>query len=539
MSELDVEKENAELDTAESEKEGISTELEQARKLLAEYKKQKQEIRDARKVIFKAKINSVIGPILSRIESEYEKIASRIAAAKEVGKESKGISEDVKEQADTDREKTEDFAEKQSDRTPDGAKFLDRKIAAERRRSNARTFFGSISARIAKMPYTMAARFEALRGNDEKAAEFIERAAELSDEKMLEVARNNREKQMGVQKKVTAHRNMEKRSEAQAESIDRAADAMDSRTEKWGEKHTGKTAERTVRIDRFTTRAGKWIAGAGQVSLTKLAELMSRLGADKTAESLSKSAGSFSHSVMQSASKMNTRRHKKAERRIAQDSRVDKKAESIERKMDAASEKEGEKAEQWVENGKEGKPILRLSKGLGDAVMATTKFFNRGRVNLYEFAAHVAAKHGRHEQSQQLMKKAEERSMAAMGRAKKTSESIRSGADKVVSSRTFKGFKKFGQGLVALPKTIASGIGELGSGIAEGFQSTIDKVELRYQQIKLSNLEKMRSRRAAALERIESGIRGTEMAAQKTQERISEREGGSKEEAPKGDSEGR
>ena len=560
MSELETRNIEVSKDDMNTE---ISKELEAAQALLEEYKRKKQEIkeynkeiRNARKTILIAKTKSAIEGKLLAIKETYErqreKIESKIAEVQakieqkrverqekreqrksekeekkakteelwnKVSEKSKKISEDIEKREEALYAKNDKFAVRQHKRNTLENVSINAKIKSSKDSIELKTLYGSVSARMAKMPYTLAARFEALKGNKEKTEELLKKAEKLSCDKMKELAKQNHKKQMQYQKKVTTKKNFAKKIENGRESVDKAFDRIEKSSQNWKEKYEGneKSVEavaKTVKQDKNTQKIGKFFLGLGQKPLTEVAKAFSMIGINQLAENTQKLAGKYSNFVLKTVSKTNTNRHTKMEKRFVGHNNVDKMKHILAKNIDKVTAKEDKNAEKWAAKKEDGKIFSKTTRNIGKVVTSIGKFISISKINRYERAAHRVAERGDKEKAEKLMDKAKTKSSKIMENAETVNAFLRKTTDRVVESRSFKGIKNFGKTMIDLPeKTVES--------TKEFFEDTKDKVELRYKQVKLNQLTRLRETREAALKKIEDKMISAKNETKELQSKIS------------------
>ena len=451
MKEMNENLEGQDLENLDPEvKKDAGMDYEQAVALLAQYKQMKQEIRTAKKTVFTHAVKAGKEAVVSKLKLIEEKymeakkaIQARVDSVKSVGTAAKGIAKDVKDEAEDQRDANEDFEQEQTDRNEYESKHLDGKIGRTKTASDIRTFLGSIQARMAKMPKTFAARYAAVKGDDKKKEEFLREAEATSKRIMKGVKGKNRAKQLKTQKSVTARNNIEKRAEQQGKTIDNKAKRAEDRADAWQEGYSdggkrGKVAAGIRRIDTFSGKAAKFVAKAGQMPLTTLSRLLTTLGARESAETVSKAAGKFSRTVMDSASKMATKRHKSFDSKVSSFDRAAKTADSLEGRVDNTGKKQVSKNEAYRsehEGEKSGKHITKATRGITGFITKAGQFLAKGKVSRYEFAAKAAALLGDKEGARNLMARAKVKSDRTMERTGKVNDAVRGAADWTIDAK--------------------------------------------------------------------------------------------------------
>lgn len=152
---------------------GATKELAEAEKLLAQYKRESRSIKISIGTIIKLKTKTAIEETLQKIVMQYElkkqalyQRIENLNMANENTQDTKDSSEQINENVIQQNEETE---ENQADETME----LSNTQVSDIKIRGPRVFIGSLAARIAQTSQTIAARYEALRGNSELSSAFL------------------------------------------------------------------------------------------------------------------------------------------------------------------------------------------------------------------------------------------------------------------------------------------------------------------------------------------------------------------------------
>ena len=531
---------------------GYEEEIEDAKATLNKYKRALKEITSAGKKIMTASVKKSVYTQLERLEKEYnakkEAIIEKYNRAKDAiedkvddvkeGMTAAGkVGKDITAKAKAQKARNTSFSEKQSKRNDERGEstFLSALITKTKVVSDSRTFFGSVSARIAKEPYTLAARWEAIKGSKEKRDEFIEKAEKIASDIQKKASVKNNRAQKHVQKKITTRGKIENRAQAQAEAIkDNRAQMIEDEVE-WQEDTFDQKGLRapiartisgvnTVQRGTFTLAAN-----LGQKSLTSIARGMSNVGMNKTANKVGRKAGEFSRSVMNKAASDSEKRRDDFDKRVRAVDATTRQAKRIKEATNRRKEESNSADKEWSEQDTSGKFLRRTISGLSKGVVAASRFTSNSKTTIYEKAAKVAAAMGQRGRAVSLMSKAKAKSEKTMERAESFSEGLKRGADGALdfTGKVADTAKEFGGKAVRVgKKTIEFGVGATvaaAQAIGDKAADSKDKVVLRYQKSKQGLLSIIRDGAKNVVDRMGRSLENTEMAASKTQERIDQR----------------
>ncbi len=156
-----------------------------------------QEVMDKYKGMLKelagASLDIISGTAMRPIHKRLEKIQSvyseKMKEMEKISKSSRNINADISLKKEKEIKRLDRFEDRNYDKI--NSSDLEDSVGWRIAKTLGRTYIGSYKARIAKMPYTLAARYQALRGNKEKQEELLVKARNASKNVMKKVKTKN------------------------------------------------------------------------------------------------------------------------------------------------------------------------------------------------------------------------------------------------------------------------------------------------------------------------------------------------------------
>lgn len=232
-------------------------------------KKELAKLKTAIASYSKAAAQLVTATAMKPIHTTIEQISEKYEAAKDEVSRRYGLLVDVETRRGQQNAK---IGTKAADQREDSKKVRDEQLgrsrsailSTEARMKDAgngiKTFFGSAAARMAKTPFTFAARWQALRGNEAKAKAMSKEAADLANRVMGAVGKENKRVQRNLGKRITAHKNVVENSESQKARTEARREAEKAAREDFEQTDGDSRARRTLKVAiglNTRMRAGK------------------------------------------------------------------------------------------------------------------------------------------------------------------------------------------------------------------------------------------------------------------------------------------
>ncbi|MBR3613907.1 MAG: hypothetical protein IKL55_01865 [Clostridia bacterium] len=367
----------------------------------------------------------------------------------------------------------------------------------------AKTYIGSYSARLARTPYTLAACYQALKGNTRKQEELLSKATRAS-RKVIDRMRTENRKFAKETEARTRKFNEVDDSTTHYREREASAKSANNATQEYIQKNlNGKFrrkvsirlsdigAKRTFRANKVAEKiedVGNWVA--------RKAAIKGYLGlADKTA----KKTIEASDYIMKKAAEINEMTYKKTDSIIQGHENVSAISNRATREIAKAEFQAKAATNQWIKhrgNSLKAKGI----KLANNAITSTTTFFASNDIKISEFYARAISNLGLNEKSQEVMRNARKRTQNVMIGAENVNQTMRSEfrfsikrSKNIESSRSF---------INSLKKGIT--MGSLRDKKGE-FSSWIDEIEVRREQQKVKRKFKPASKRINVIKLLESG----------------------------------
>lgn len=403
----------------------VQKEVEEARRVLDDEEKKYEVLVKASNEILKGTITRPINKRLQKIQDAYE--AKKEELFGEIIAKSKKIDSSIMNAIEKEMQGFNKFEHRLE------AKFksedLDDSMSFRNIRMYGKTFRGYISARMAKTPYTLVARYHALRGNKEKQDEFLFKATKAS-RKVIEKLR-------------TDNRKFAKETEARTDKFNevddytthyREREAKYNKSKKDTEeylkansKEDGLKKKVTLRLADIGQKrifVAAYVAASIEDAGNYIARKSAIMGGFKIADFAAKQTVKASDYLMDRAARKNLESYAKTDA-IVQGIEDAKKATIHGKKEIAIKEFTSTLvANRWAKiRGNSLK--ARGIKLANNAVTSTTRFFANSDMKISEFYARSLANLGLTEKSKEVMDNAGKRTLKSMDDAEEINKYVR------------------------------------------------------------------------------------------------------------------
>lgn len=384
---------------------------------------------------------------------------------------------------------------------------LDDSMSFRNIRMYGKTFFGSISARIAKTPYTLAARYQALKGNKEKQEELLFKATRAS--------------RRVIEKMRTKNRNFAKETESRTDKYNEVDDITTlyrEREAKYSvaQKNTQSYIKENSSKDDLRKKVTLRLANIGQKRTFALAYIAERVedagswiarksaikGHFKIADFAAKKTVKVTDYLLDKGIQKNSELYQKTDS-IVRGVEDAKKASAWGKKNIALKEYYSTIASNAWTKSKGSALSARGIRLTNNAVTSTVKFFATNDMKISEFYAKALANIGLSEKSYEVMVKSGKRTINAMDKAEEINKSMREtfgfSMRRRRTAENSKGFMEMIKKGISLG-TLKDSRGEL--------SDWIEDIELRRSQQKVKRKYKTTGKRNGIIELLEKNSKG-------------------------------
>lgn len=459
----------------------------------------------------KAASDIVIGTVMSPIHAGIEKVTAefeekkkmveeRISTYREVNAGSKKQNEEVRTTRGEQYDQASDFAKTQSDRSE--STILSGAAQMEGMASKARSFLGSIKARVDKQGKVFAARWNALKGDKAKAEELLADAGSIASKVMAATEKTNKAHQKKQQKKITSYNKVSARGENQEVAIENATQRANDRTDAFVDKHADASGRRTLVVQTLAktgqvrTFSGNLRAQIVQRTFDLRAKANAVIGRDAKAQELSQRGGKRSREIMSEAGSRNTAAYGEFNDRM---STYDSVRDSIGKKVESLDEVEqaaDAKTDKWQQNQKSKGFLTRVGMGVVKlstrAVTDVTKLVAKGDMRITEVAARTAALRGDRAKAQEIANRGRSRTTERMASAETINKNMRAKADRAFSFKDRKKEqavelgRKIGDSIETAAMTGVGAVVTAATAVRDGVENTVEagKKNLRLAKTK-------------------------------------------------------
>lgn len=453
----------------------------------------------------------ISGTIMRPIHEKLEKIQAEFDSRKEsldkVNRYESQINSAIEKRKKAQIEKLEKL--EQSLDKDIKSEDLEDKVGMRTMRVLTRTMVGSFSARVSKMPYTLAARYQALMGNDEKRNELLKKARKISGRKVKKIRQKNEAYNNKTRSRVKKFNEVEEQTDnydmrkSKVEALNGLEDKFLKKNEKGSVRRNislniAKTASKRIyrgeKISEIIEDVGNWIGRKAALS-----------GLDDIADFASKHTSNLANSVLRTVGKRNNRSYQTLNRRVDAYDEVASTAkytiESLKRKQIASKSK----ADAWEKNQTSTGFTTRIGtegvKAVNRATTSSAKFVGKSDMKIAELYAKSVSLIGFDEYGKTVAEKAEIRSQRRMDKAEEFNKKLRAGTDRVFG---FKERRK--ENIIAAGKFFKELGGGLNLEITETWNETKGAFGDFMSEIESRKAQHQLKRRFKAAERKESNL---------------------------------
>lgn len=403
----------------------VQREIEEARRVLEPEEERYKVLVKASKDILNGTITRPINQKLQKIQDAYE--AKKEELFGQIISKSKKIDSSIMNAIEKEMQGISKFEHRLEKKFK--SEDLDDSMSFRNIRMYGKTFTGLISARLAKTPYTLAARYQALRGNTEKQQEFLFKATRASRRVIEKLRTQNRKFAKETEARtdkfnevddLTTHYREREAKYAEAEKTTSTYLKENSKEEGLKKKVTLRLAN----IGKKRVYAAAYIAESIEDAGNWVSRKSAIMGGFKIADFAAKKTVKASDYLMDRAIRKNAEAYAKTDD-IVQGIEDAKTASNFGKKKIAIKEFQSTRVANGWARIKGNSLKARGIRLANYAVTSTTKFFANSDMKISEYYARALANLGLTEKSKEVMNKAEERTLNSMDKAENVNKYVR------------------------------------------------------------------------------------------------------------------
>lgn len=473
--------------------------IQAAEQVLKKYKPMVEELSGAAWDIISGTTMRPIHTKLEKIQAKYE---AKMNALGNVKKVSEALNLNIEGKITQEKGKIEEFEQKQDKdiRSED----LENTVFRRNFKTLSRTMFGSVSARVAKMPYTLAARYQALKGDDKKREELLATAGAIVKDILDDVEAKNIQSMQKTQERIDKFNEVDTKTTHYSMREKKVA-AVNTMTSQFLDKNKKGAVRRNISIGLAAIGDGRRFRGniAAQV-IEDVGNFAARkaalLGLDTVADKVAEQTVKKSDKIIRNVGKKNKALYNELNRRTQGYDNAAKVTRSTKQNLDGKQNRARANANNWEKNQKSTGFTTKVGmKGIklaNRAVTASTKLVGKGEMAVTEMYAKTASVIGFDKHGKTVMANAQSRNEARMDQAENFNKGLRKTTDRVFA---FKDRRK--QNI----KDVGKFFGELGKDVAESLGDFTSDIEAKRTQQQAKRKFKAADRRVGNLELVTKG----------------------------------
>ena len=445
---------------------------------------------------------------LEKIQEAFEAKRNALSGVKEI---SAKIDRAIANAAKQEETRLENFEKRHVDSIK--SEDLEDRVGFRTAVTLGRTMVGSFSARVAKMPYTLAASYQALKGNEVKQRELLVMAKNASREVMGGLSKKNFDYLLETKRIIKTFNKVDDYT-THYEQRGVKVDTTRAATERFVNRNTDGNVRREVslklahigkkRIFKADDRA-ELIEDVGNFIARKAA----LRGKHQFAEAVSEKTVEKSDNLIKKVYNKNRRLYEQLDKRVETYDSVARVNRKVNAEMELRKKSSNRYANTWAKRHNEtlGTKVIKLASSANMARARFTAKSDMKITTLYAKAVNVLgfSEHGRNV-TEEVGMRAEER----LWDAEIANRKLMVNTDRVFgfAERRKANVKNAGEFIENLGKGMASDVSREWKDAKDGFSSWMDDVESRREQQKVRRKFKTADRKIGALSLLQKGAKG-------------------------------